>query len=123
MVSYGFIAIVPVNHHYLLGYAKGPTPRLVWSNFAHLFSVSLIPFTTEWIADSRLAAAPVASYASVFVLVDITYLGAVLGGRRSLRPRRRPAADAQAAQDAVVADKSLIYLLSPAMSRFAARTD
>ena len=24
-------------------------------NFAHLFSVSLIPFTTEWIADSRLA--------------------------------------------------------------------
>ena len=44
------------------------------SNFAHLFSVSLIPFTTEWIADSRLAAAPVVLYASVFVLVNMTYL-------------------------------------------------
>lgn len=48
---------------------------MTWSNFAHLFSVSLIPFTTEWIADSRLeAAAPVALYALVFVLVNITYL-------------------------------------------------
>ena len=59
----------------MFGYAKEATPRLIWSNFAHLFSVSLIPFTTEWIADSRLeAAAPVALYALVFVLVNITYL-------------------------------------------------
>jgi uncharacterized membrane protein len=74
VVSYLFIAIVWVNHHHLFGYAKEATSRLIWSNFAHLFSVSLIPFTTEWIADSRLAAAPVALYASVFVLVNITYL-------------------------------------------------
>ena len=46
----------------------------MWSNFAHLFSVSLIPFTTEWIAETRLAAAPVAMYAAVFVLVNITYV-------------------------------------------------
>lgn len=74
VVSYLFIAIVWVNHHHLFGYANEATPRLIWSNFAHLFSVSLIPFTTEWIADSRLAAAPVALYALVFVLVNITYL-------------------------------------------------
>ena len=74
VVSYVFIAIVWVNHHHLFGYAEVATPRLVWSNFAHLFSVSLIPITTEWIADSRLAAAPVTLYASVFVLVNITYL-------------------------------------------------
>jgi uncharacterized membrane protein len=75
VVSYLFIAIVWVNHHHLFGYAEEATPRLIWSNFAQLFSVSLIPFTTEWIADSRLeAAAPVALYALVFVLVNITYL-------------------------------------------------
>ena len=74
VVSYVFIAIVWVNHHHLFGYAEVATPRLVWSNFAHLFSVSLIPITTEWIAESRLAAAPVTLYASVFVLVNITYL-------------------------------------------------
>lgn len=74
VVSYLFIAIVWVNHHHLFNYAETATPRLVWSNFAHLFSVSLIPFTTEWIADSRLAAAPVALYAGVFVLVNVTYV-------------------------------------------------
>ena len=52
-VSYLFIAIVWVNHHHLFSYAEVATPRLMWSNFAHLFSVSLIPFTTEWIAESR----------------------------------------------------------------------
>ena len=73
-VSYVFIAIVWVNHHYLFSYAQVATPRLVWSNFGHLFSVSLIPFTTGWIADSRLAPAPVAMYAVIFVFVNITYL-------------------------------------------------
>jgi uncharacterized membrane protein len=73
-VSYVFIALVWVNHHHLFGYAEVATSRLVWFNFAHLFSVSLIPFTTVWIADSRLAAAPVALYAAVFVLVNVTYL-------------------------------------------------
>ena len=74
LVSYVFIAIVWVNHHHLFGYARVVTPRLVWSNFAHLFSVSLIPFTTQWVADSKLAAAPVALYAAVFVLVNVTYV-------------------------------------------------
>jgi uncharacterized membrane protein len=73
-VSYLFIAIVWVNHHHLFGYAEIVTPRLVWFNFLHLFSVSLIPFTTEWIAGSRLAPAPVALYAAVFVIVNATYL-------------------------------------------------
>lgn len=73
-VSYLFIAIVWVNHHHLFNYAEIATQRLVWFNFAHLFSVSLIPFATAWIAESRLAAAPVALYAAVFVLVNVTYL-------------------------------------------------
>jgi hypothetical protein len=40
-VSYLFIAIVWINHHHLLRYATEATPRLMWFNFAHLFSVSL----------------------------------------------------------------------------------
>jgi uncharacterized membrane protein len=37
-VSYLFIAIVWVNHHYLMRYAEHATPHLLWFNFAHLFS-------------------------------------------------------------------------------------
>ncbi|WP_101952888.1 TMEM175 family protein [Mycobacterium sp. 3519A] len=73
-VSFLFIAIVWINHHHLFGFADDATPRLVWSNFLHLFAVSLIPFTTEWIAETRLAGAPVALYAALFVFVNATYL-------------------------------------------------
>ncbi|AQT79658.1 DUF1211 domain-containing membrane protein [Mycolicibacterium litorale] len=73
-ISYFFIAIVWVNHHHLFSYAQQATPRLIWWNFAHLFAVSLIPFTTQWIAQSRLAPTPVAVYAGVFVVVNVTYL-------------------------------------------------
>jgi uncharacterized membrane protein len=71
-VSYLFIAIVWVNHHHLLHYATEATPRLMWFNFAHLFSVSLLPLSTAWMAVSRLAPQPVAFYAAVFFLVNAT---------------------------------------------------
>jgi uncharacterized membrane protein len=73
-VSYLFIAIVWTNHHYLMRYATEATPRLLWFNFAHLFSVSLLPLSTAWMAVSRLAPQPVAFYAAVFFLVNMTYI-------------------------------------------------
>ena len=73
-VSYLFIAIVWTNHHYLLRYCAEATPRLLWFNFAHLFSMSLLPFSTAWMAVSELAPQPVAFYAAVFFLVNATYV-------------------------------------------------
>src|SRR5438477_9859907 len=73
-VSYLFIAIVWANHHHLLLYATKTTPRLMWFNFAHLFSVSLLPLSTAWMAVSELAPQPVAFYAAVFFLVNATYI-------------------------------------------------
>src|SRR6267154_2599388 len=73
-VSYLFIAIVWANHHHLMRYAAETTSRLMWFNFVHLFSVSLLPLSTAWLAASELAAQPVAFYAAVFFLVNATYL-------------------------------------------------
>lgn len=73
-VSYLVIAIVWVNHHYLMRYALHVTPRLMWFNFAHLFSVSLLALATAWMAVSELAPQPVAFYAAVFCLVNATYI-------------------------------------------------
>src|SRR5579863_9915417 len=83
-VSYLFIAIIWANHHYLLRHAGETTPRLLWVNFAHLFAMSLLPFSTAWMAVSRLAPQPVAFYAIVFFLVNATYLALIweLFGRR-----------------------------------------
>src|SRR5262249_28623158 len=73
-VSYLFIAIVWTNHHYLMRYAREASPRLLWFNFAHLFSMSLLPLATAWMAVRRLAPQPVAFYAAVFFLVNATYI-------------------------------------------------
>src|SRR5215475_3099122 len=55
LVSYAFIAIVWLNHHHLLRFTEEPTLHLIWINFAHLFAVSFVPFTTAWVAGTRLA--------------------------------------------------------------------
>jgi len=72
-VSYLFIAIIWINHDYLMRFVGRPTLRLIWINFAHLFLVSFLPFATAWIARTRLAASPVALYAGLFVCIDIIY--------------------------------------------------
>jgi TMEM175 potassium channel family protein len=72
-VSYLFIAIIWINHHYLMRFVGPPTLRLIWINFVHLFMVSLLPFATAWIARTRLASSPVVFYAALFVCVDIAY--------------------------------------------------
>jgi uncharacterized membrane protein len=72
-VSYLFIAIIWINHHYLMRFVGSPTLKLIWINFAHLFMVSLLPFATAWVARTRLAASPVVAYAGLFVCIDIAY--------------------------------------------------
>jgi uncharacterized membrane protein len=72
-VSYLFIAIIWINHHYLMSFVGYPTLRLIWINFAHLFMVSFLPFATAWVARTQLASEPVALYAALFVCVDIAY--------------------------------------------------
>jgi TMEM175 potassium channel family protein len=73
-VSFLFIAIIWLNHHHLLRFVGHTTPALIWVNFAHLFWVSLVPFATAWIARTQLASAPMATYAAIFVCVNIAYL-------------------------------------------------
>jgi uncharacterized membrane protein len=72
-VSYLFIAIIWINHHYLMRFVGAPTLRLIWINFAHLFLVSLLPFATAWVARTQLASSPVVVYAGLFVCIDIAY--------------------------------------------------
>jgi uncharacterized membrane protein len=76
-VSYLFIAIVWANHHYLMRYAREATSRLLWFNFAHLFSISLLPLSTAWMAVSKLSPQPVAFYAATFFLVNLTYIALI----------------------------------------------
>jgi len=72
-VSYLFIAIIWINHDYLMRFVGRPTLRLIWINFVHLFMVSLLPFATAWVARTRLASSAVVFYAGLFVCIDVAY--------------------------------------------------
>jgi uncharacterized membrane protein len=71
--SFLFIAIIWINHHYLMRFVGPPSLGLIWINFLHLFLVSLLPFATAWVARTRLASSPVVLYAGLFVCIDIAY--------------------------------------------------
>jgi uncharacterized membrane protein len=72
-VSYILIVIMWINHHFLWGLAERSTPRLILWNFVHMFTASLVPFATAWVADTRLAPVPVFVYAAIIVLVNLSY--------------------------------------------------
>ena len=59
-VSYLFIAIVWINHRHLMRFVGAPTLKRIWINFLHLVLVSILPFATAWVAQTRLASPPVA---------------------------------------------------------------
>ena len=73
VVSYVFVAIIWINHHNLTRILGNPSLGLIWVNFIHLFLVSLLPFTTAWIAETKLASVPVMVYAALFVCIDGVY--------------------------------------------------
>jgi uncharacterized membrane protein len=73
LVSYVFVAIVWINHHFVMGYVKQASLRIIWLNFTHLFFVSLLPFATAWIAATELARVPVVVYTSFFFVTDGAY--------------------------------------------------
>ncbi len=73
VVSYVFIAIIWINHHHLTRFIRAPSLPLIWTNFVHLFLISLLPFTTAWMAQTKLASVPVVVYAALFVCTDVAY--------------------------------------------------
>jgi uncharacterized membrane protein len=75
VVSYFLIVIMWINHHFLWSFAKHSAPKLIFWNFAHMLTASLVPFATAWVAESRIAAVPVFVYAAVIILVNLSYHG------------------------------------------------
>ena len=61
-LSFVNIGIYWVNHHHLLKTVTRVTGGVMWANLNLLFWLSLIPFTTAYVAQNHFAALPVAVY-------------------------------------------------------------
>ena len=73
LVSFFLTTIYWINHHALLTQARHVSPRLLWANGGVLFSASLIPFATAYVAQTGLAPFPTAIYAGVQCVCGVAF--------------------------------------------------
>jgi len=74
VLSFLFVCIGWVNHYEMLRQVERVSPGLIWSNMAFLFTLSLIPFGTAYMAEQRMAAFTVAVYAFVFFASTVAFI-------------------------------------------------
>ncbi|MGH7711204.1 MAG: TMEM175 family protein [Gemmatimonadaceae bacterium] len=72
-LSFVYVGIYWNNHHHLLQSVKHVNGRILWANLHLLFWLTLIPFVTRWVGDTKFAAAPVALYGMVLLCAAIGY--------------------------------------------------
>jgi uncharacterized membrane protein len=73
LLSFVFLAIYWNNHHHLLQAVRHVDGRVLWANAHLLFWLSLTPFVTAWMGESRFAPWPVALYGVVLLGAAIAY--------------------------------------------------
>lgn len=73
LLSFVYIGIYWNNHHHMFHAMKHVTGSVLWANLHLLFWLSLIPFVTDWVGESRLSALPTAAYGLVLLLAAIAY--------------------------------------------------
>jgi uncharacterized membrane protein len=74
LLSFVQIGIYWVNHHYLTDDLEQVTHGILWSNLALLFSLSLIPWATNWVAIRGISSFSVALYAVACALSAVAWI-------------------------------------------------
>ncbi|HEY3216552.1 MAG TPA: TMEM175 family protein [Candidatus Eisenbacteria bacterium] len=72
-LSFLIVGIYWNNHHHLFQVVRHVDGRVLWANLHLLFWLTLLPFVTGWIGESRFASWPVACYGAVLLLAAIAY--------------------------------------------------
>lgn len=87
LLSFIQIGIYWVNHHYLVDDLDQVTHGILWSNLAVLFSLSLIPAATDWVAVRGISSSSIALYGAVCAFPGVSWMVlSTLIERRSKTP-------------------------------------
>jgi uncharacterized membrane protein len=73
-LSFVYLGIYWNNHHHLLQAIKQVDGRALWANLHLLFWLSLTPFATAWMGETRFARWPVALYGGLQLMAGLAYL-------------------------------------------------
>jgi uncharacterized membrane protein len=92
IVSFTTLAACWVNHRHLFSYLRRVDERVLWSNMALLFFLSLIPFFTASVGENRLVAITVALYAAAMTAVGLAFAALAVSVRAQYKSAEMPAA-------------------------------
>jgi TMEM175 potassium channel family protein len=73
MLSFIYVGIYWNNHHHLFHAVQRVSGMTLWANLHLLFWLSLIPFVTRWMGESRFGTWPVAAYGAVLLLCAVAW--------------------------------------------------
>ncbi len=74
LLSFVYVGIYWNNHHHMFHLVRRVGGGVLWANLALLFCLSLFPFTTSWIDESRFAQTPVVTYGLNLLIAASAYL-------------------------------------------------
>jgi uncharacterized membrane protein len=73
LLSFIYVGIYWNNHHHMFHLVRQVGGGVLWANLALLFCLSLFPFTTAWMDESRFEPTPVVMYGLNLLAAAITY--------------------------------------------------
>ncbi|MGH3414464.1 MAG: TMEM175 family protein [Marmoricola sp.] len=73
LLSFVFVGIYWNNHHHMFQLCHRIDGSVLWANLHLLFWISLFPFTTSWLDDSRVGLVPTIVYGVDLLLAAVAY--------------------------------------------------
>ena len=74
LLSFLYVGIYWNNHHHMFHLVHRIRGGVLWANLALLFCLSLFPFTTGWVEESRFAQTPVIVYGVNLLAAGLAYV-------------------------------------------------
>ena len=73
LLSFVYVGIYWNNHHHMFQLVRQIRGMVLWANLALLFFLSLFPFTTAWVDDTRFEPTPVVVYGINLLVAAAAY--------------------------------------------------
>ncbi|MEV4808845.1 TMEM175 family protein [Micromonospora avicenniae] len=74
LLSFVFVGIYWNTHHQLFHLVRQVSGGVLWANLALLFCLSLVPFTTAWVSESKFEQTPVVIYGLNLLSAAVAYV-------------------------------------------------
>ena len=74
LLTFVYVGIYWNNHHHMFHLVRQVSGGILWANLALLFCLSLLPYTTAWLDDSKLDRTPVVIYGLNLLASAIAYV-------------------------------------------------